>query len=475
MDAIQSVDWFYLLAHQEIWQALATLNARGFAPDLITLSNELRDRGKLEAVGGLAYLAALQNDLPSAVNLPHYLEIMREKAQLRALLQVCAAAVSDIYTDGVESPKIIERAQAGILLVTEEAASERETSMRQIVPGVIDTLEEFSQGNKVMAGYSSGFNYLDNMTSGFEKAQMYVIAGRPSTGKTSLVMDFVLNFSILHGPIAFFSMEMNKQQIGMRALANRARVDFQKFRNGFLTEGDAPRLIASAGELAGLPIHVDDTCGLNGQQILLRARRMVRQHGIKAIAIDYLQLIHGVERYREKRDRVADASEWCKRIAKSLNMPVIVLAQLNRESEKSGHRRPMLSDLAESGDIEQDADLVASLYRPKLNLDVLNPARATLRQAKEQFAHMDDYNKREWYWLRRLDTGDPADLDKPLAESVAFIELAVLKQRNGPTGDAGLVFYKRQMRFVDAWKGNNALRLESDPADAGAQPELEEP
>lgn len=444
--------WFYDLRHQHLWDTITELAGAGQKWDLVSLVTRLRDVGRLSGIGDMPYIMKLTEGVPSTANLPTYLEILAQKWRLRRMASVCMSAVSAMH-EGGSADEVIAKAQAGILEVTDQSGRERESSMRELVPGVIDILERFAQGSKVMSGYSTGFNYLDNMMAGWERGQMYVIAGRPSTGKTSLAVDIMLNFAKLHGPVAFFSLEMTKMQVAMRALANLARQDFQTFRNGFIKDGDAPRMIEAAGRLAQAGVFIDETSGLNGQQMLMRTRRMMRQHGVKMVVIDYLSLMGSVEKYREKRDRVADASDWCKRIAKALDIPVVVLAQLNREMEKGGKSRPpQLSDLAESGDIEQDADFVGTLWRPRIDDDVLNPKQTSVAHARDRYRHMGEESKREWFWLKHVNAGADAE-DEPLADHVSFVNLAVLKQRNGPTGDVGFVFYKRQMRFADAAKG----------------------
>ena len=445
-------DWFYGLAHRMVWVAIQGFTTAGKPWDVTCLVEHLRETGQLESVGGESGITGLL--LAATFDaLPTHLDILEKKWRLRRLADVCVRAMGALDGSG-EAEDIIGAAQSGILEVTEQGGRERERSLQDVMPGVIDVLERFAQGNKVMAGLTTGFNYLDNIMAGWEPAQMYVIAGRPSTGKTSLAVDFILNFARLNGPVAFFSLEMTSMQVAMRMLANEARQDFQTFRNGFINDGDAPRMIEAAGRLAKFGVFIDDTSGLNGQQILMRARRMQHQHGIKMIVIDYLQLMGSTEKFREKRDKVADASEWCKRIAKALNMPVVALAQLNREVEKVGKQRPpMLADLAESGDIEQDADFVGALWRPRIDEEILDVRNTSIEGAKRQFENMKDpISKREFYWLRHLDAGDKAN-QEPMVNHVALVNLAVLKQRNGPTGDVGFVFYKRQMRFADAGKG----------------------
>lgn len=445
-----TTEWFYELRHQQIWDAIVALGGKGAKWDFVGLIARLRDLGILEGVGGVAYLSQMQEEVPSRDNLGYYVEILAEKHRLRRVLDICVRTSASMFDGETPADSIIASAQAGILEVTETAVEEKEKSLRELMPGVIDLLERFAQGHKVMAGYTTGFNYLDNMMAGWENGQMYVIAGRPSTGKTSLCVDFILHFAKTHGPVAFFSKEMTQVQVALRSLANYSQKDFQTFRNGFIADGDAPRMVQAAGDLCMLPVYIDQSSGLNGQQILMRTRRMIRLYGVKAIFIDYLQLMGSTEKYREKRDRVADASEWCKRIAKSLNIPVIVLAQLNREVEKGNKARPpQLSDLAESGDIEQDADFVAALWRPKIDTEILDPREVSINEAKERLRRMGDESKREFFWVKHLDAG-PKENNEPMHDHVSLVSLSVLKQRNGPTGECALVFYRRQMRFADA-------------------------
>lgn len=446
-------EWFYGLSHRMIWEAIQSFEAKAQPWNLRCIFEHLRSRGALESAGGEQDIAGM---IKASVyeTLPTHVGILEENWRLRRLGEVCSRSISRMDNRSGSADAILEEAQAGILGITEQGGRERESSIRSLVPEVLDVLERFGQGKKVMSGYSTGFNYMDNIMAGWESGQMYVIAGRPSTGKTSLAIDFILNFSKGSGPVAFFSLEMNKMQVAMRMLANSARQDFQTFRNGFIKEGDAPRMIEAAGKLADACVYIDETSALNGQQMMMRARRMIHQYGIKLIVIDYLQLMGSSERFREKRDKVADASEWCKRIAKALDMPVIALAQLNRAMERAGKlREPMLADLAESGDIEQDADFVGALWRPKIDPQILDVAHTSIEAARRQYENMQDpESKREFYWLRRLDAGADANLE-PMANHVALVNLAVLKQRNGPTGDVGFVFYKRQMRFADAYTG----------------------
>lgn len=448
---IRSPEWFYDLRHQRIWQTMGDLAGRGTF-DFISIIESLRTAGQLESVGGVEYLNQITDQIPSAKNLPNYLEIGTEKFSLRRTVQVCSQAIAAAYEGGAPAGEVIAEAQAGILAVTEGTNENRAVTLKSLIPDLVDRLEEFAQGHKVMAGLATGFNYLDNMVSGWENGQVYVIAGRPSMGKTSLGLDFLRHGARLHRSVGFFSLEMARAQVAMRCAASEAKISFQKFRNGFLARSQPTRLVTAFGQMAALNILIDDTSHLNGRDIMMRARRMIHEHGIKLIVVDYIQFMGSVEKYRDKKDRVAESSEWMKRIAKTLNIPVIALAQLNREVEKGGaNRRPQLSDLAESGDIEQDADFVGALYKVKLDHEKGVSARLSLIDAKEQVSRMSNENRREWYWLEHC-VEDADEPKKPWAEYIDRRNLAVLKQRNGMTGDCDLVYYKEQMRFADAWK-----------------------
>lgn len=450
---IRTAEWFYDLRHQRIWNVMGELFANG-SFDMISITEALRTAGQLEAVGGITYLNEMESRIASAKNLPNYLEIGTEKFNLRRTVQVCTQAIAAAYSGEKVAGDVIAEAQAGILSVSEGTNENRAVSLKSLIPDLVDTLEAFAQGHKVMAGLATGFNYIDNMVSGWEDGQVYVIAGRPSMGKTSLGLDFLRHGARLHGSVGFFSLEMSRAQVAMRAAAAEAKISFQKFRNGFLAKNQPTRLVTAFGAMAALKIYIDDSSHLNGRDIMMRARRMIHEHGIKLIVIDYLQFMGSVEKYRDKKDRVAESSEWMKRIAKTLKVPVIALAQLNREVEKgNANRRPQLSDLAESGDIEQDADLVGAIYKVKMDneKDSMVSPRMSLIDAQEQVSRMNDENRRQWYWLEKC-VADEDEPRRPWAEYIDRRNLAVLKQRNGMTGDVDLVYYKEQMRFADAWK-----------------------
>lgn len=469
-EAIKDPTAFYDLRHQVIWKAVSDQFTHRGTLDVLSLSEDLRGSGQLESVGGLSYINELLDSVPSAANLGYYLELLLEKQNLRRLLKACTEAVRDIYSDR-PAGEIITSAQANVLGVTEAAAPSREREIRGIMTEVVEVLDEFAQSTKVMMGYSTGFNYLDNIMGGWEPGNFYVVSGRPGGGKTSLLIDILRHASAVM-PCAFFSLEMQSLVIAMRMLAAEARISFQKFRNGYLSKAAPSRLVLAAGRVADRQLWIDDTSSLSGRDILTRARRMIRQHGIKLIAVDYIQIMGCDENYREMRDRVTAASAWLKRIAKTLNVPVIAAAQLNREAAKSANeRRPELSDLAESDAIGRDADFVGALYRCRTDKDTVNP-RLPLRDAQLQFNRMDHRTQREWYWLRRAEV-DKDDTERAWSEYLQRRNLAIVKQRNGQEGDVDLLFYPEQMRFADCWKPERdptsavpLLELEQEPAAA---------
>jgi replicative DNA helicase len=297
--------------------------------------------------------------------------------------------------------------------MSEEVVEEKSNSIKALVSQAIVQIERYHENKGLLTGISSSFADLDKMTSGFQPGDMIVIAARPSMGKTSLAMNIAEHVAIDQKlPVGIFSLEMTADSLVLRMLCSRAKVNLRKIRDGFFTERDFPKLTRTAGKLASSPLFIDDTAGLSILQLRAKARRMWQQHGIKLIVIDYLQLLHSTSRQADNRQQeIADISRGVKGLAKELNVPVIVLSQLNRELEKDKNRKPRLSDLRESGAIEQDADLVALLYK----------------------------------------AGGDEDEETPEQEGVA-LKLLIAKQRNGPTGDIDLTFLKPYTRFESAAK-----------------------
>jgi replicative DNA helicase len=406
---------FYDLRHQCIYEVLCGMYDQKEAIDLITLQQRLRDKGQLDAVGGLSYLGSLADSVPSAANLEYYIAIVREKALLRKMIQTCTGVVGRVYEYEGEVDALLDEVERDVLRISEERVEASSRTIKELVHKAINTIEEYHQRQGMLTGIGTGFGDLDKMTSGLHGGEMVIIAARPSMGKTSLAMNIVEHVVIEQRlPVGVFSLEMTAESLVLRMLCSRSRVNLRNIREGFLAERDFPKLTGAAGKLAGAPLFIDDTSGLSILQLRAKARRMAQQHGVKLFVVDYLQLLNSTSRRAENRQQeIADISNGIKALAKELNVPVIVLSQLNRELEKDKSRKPRLSDLRESGAIEQDADLVALLYKPNSN------------EEEEGGAQEQDATP---------------------------VNLFIAKQRNGPTGDVQLTFLKGFTRFESAAK-----------------------
>jgi replicative DNA helicase len=408
---------FYDLKHQIIFDSLLLMYDEKQAIDLITVQQRLKDERQLDGVGGLAYLATLSDKVPSAANLGYYLEIIREKHLLRRMIQACTEVLARVYEHEGDVDQLVDAVERDILKISESQASTATSTMKELVHKAINKIEEFHQRQGMLTGLATGFLDFDKMTSGFHGGEMIVIAARPSMGKTSLAMNIAEHVALESGlPVGVFSLEMTAESLVLRMLCSRSRVNLRNIRDGFLAERDFPKLTGAAGKLAASPLYIDDTGGLSILQLRAKARRMAQQYGIKLFVVDYLQLLNSTSRRAENRQQeIADISNGLKSLAKELDVPVIVLSQLNRELEKDKGRKPRLSDLRESGSIEQDADLVALLYKPVSGDDEEGPA---------------------------------------LEEDAVPVNLLIAKQRNGPTGDVALTFMKSYTRFESAARVN---------------------
>jgi len=408
---------FYDLRHQTIYENLADMfNARE-AIDVITLQQRLKDKQLLEQVGGIAYLAQLQDAVPSAANLSYYLDIVQEKFLLRKMIRTCTDVVGRVYDFEGEVDALMDEVERDILRISESRAQGSVLGVKELVGKAIGTIENYFSRKGVLNGLATGFADLDRITDGLHGSEMIVIAARPSMGKTSLAMNIAEHVVLEEKlPVAVFSLEMSAESLVLRMMCSSARVNLRSIREGFMSESDFPKLTSAAGRLANAPLFIDDSAGLSILQLRARARRMWQQHGIKLFVVDYLQLLHSTgKRSQENRQQeISDISSGLKALAKELKVPVIVLSQLNRELEKDKSRKPRLSDLRESGAIEQDADVVGLLYKPNAGEDE-----------------------------------DGVTVDEPEGLPV---NLLIAKQRNGPTGDVNLTFLKSYTRFESAAK-----------------------
>ena len=412
---------FYDLRHQTIYETLSTMfNARQ-PIDLITVQQNLKDRQLLEQIGGIAYLSQLQDSVPSAANLAYYIEIVKEKFLLRKMIQTCSGVVGRIYDYEGDVDELLDEVEKEVLRVNESRVQTNVQGVKELVNHAIGTIEHFFNRKGELSGLATGFADLDKMTDGLHGGEMIVIAARPSMGKTSLAMNIVEHVVVeAKVPVGVFSLEMSAESLVLRMMCSLARVNLRSIREGFMSEADFPKLHVAAGKLVSSKLFIDDSAGLSILQLRARARRMAQQHGIKLFVIDYLQLLHSTARRSQenRQQEIAEISSGLKALAKELNVPVIVLAQLNREIEKDKNRKPRMSDLRESGSIEQDADLVGLLYKPNAG-----------------------------------DDDDAAATDE--ADGVP-VNLLIAKQRNGPTGDVSLTFLKKYTRFESAAKFSDA-------------------
>jgi replicative DNA helicase len=410
-------EFFYDLRHQTIYENLAAMFNTREPIDLITVQQKLKDKQLLEQIGGIAYLNECQNAVPSAANLSYYLEIVREKFLLRKMIQTCTEVVGRVYDYEGEVDALMDEVERDVLRISESRAQGSVMTTKDLVGKAIGTIENYFSRKGVLNGLGTGFPDLDRMTDGLHGSEMIVIAARPSMGKTSLAMNIVEHVVLEQKlPVGVFSLEMSAESLILRMMCSIARVNLRSIREGFMSESDFPKLTSAAGKLANSPLFIDDSAGLSILQLRARARRLHQQHGVKLFVVDYLQLLHSTARRSQenRQQEIADISSGIKALAKELKVPVLVLSQLNRELEKDKSRKPRLSDLRESGAIEQDADVVGLLYKPN--------------------------------------AGD--DEDGAAAEEADGlpVNLLIAKQRNGPTGDINLTFLKNYTRFESAAK-----------------------
>ena len=405
---------FYDLRHQTIFETVLEMYDQREAIDMITLQARLKNKQRLDEVGGLAYLTSLPDAVPSAANLSYYLEIVLQKHVLRKMIQTCTEVVGRVYDHEGEVDTLLDEVERDILRISEARVEGKTDKIKDLVNKAITIIEDYHNRQGMLTGVGTGFVDFNKMTTGLHGGEMIVVAARPSMGKTSLAMNIAEYAAIEQKlPVGVFSLEMTSESLVMRMLCSQARVNLRNVREGFLVERDFPKLTAAAGRLAGAPLFIEDTSGLSILQLRAKARRMWQQYGIKLFVIDYLQLLHSTARRAENRQQeIADISNGIKSLAKELDVPVIVLSQLNRELEKDKDRKPRLSDLRESGAIEQDADLVCLLYKPSRG---------------------DDENAGE-------------------EQDALPVNLLIAKQRNGPTGDVHLTFLKSYTRFESAAK-----------------------
>lgn len=408
---------FYRGAHQKIFTAIEELFSRGEPVDLVTLANRLKENGHLEKIGGGAYLANIVDSVPLAVNPIHYAGIIRDKSSLRRLIEKANKIIQSCFEDRGNVDEIIDYAEQAVFEISEKKAKKDFHPLGELVQGNIDALEQRQADKSMLTGIPSGFTRLDNLTSGFQNSDLIILAARPAMGKTSFALNIARNAAVDHHvPVAVFSLEMSKEQLSMRLLTAEARIDSARLRSGFFNKEDWNRLTDAASLFGQAPIYIDDSPDITTMDIRAKARRLKMENGLGLIIIDYLQLMRA-RKAGERRDlEISEISRSLKSLAKELNVPVIALSQLNRMLEQRGDKRPMLSDLRESGALEQDADVVAFIYRDEV------------------------YNKEE---------------NNP---NRGKAEIILGKQRNGPVGTISLSFLNAYTRFENLEPGDYAGR-----------------
>ena len=405
LEAIRPSD-HYRPAHQIVHEAILDLYARGEPADAITVSNELSRRGDLQRIGGAPYLHTLIASVPTAANAGYYARIVRERAILRRLVEAGTRIVQMGYAGDSDADDLVDRAQAEVYAVTDRRIAEDYHSLSEIMPGALDEIEAIGSHGGQMTGVPTGFADLDGLTNGLHPGQMIVIAARPAVGKSALALDFARSATIRHNlPTVLFSLEMGRNEITMRLLAAEARVPMNLMRTGQLSDDDWARLARRMSEVVDAPLFIDDSPNMSLMEIRAKCRRLKQRHGLRLVVIDYLQLMSSPKRVENRQQEVSEMSRSLKLLAKELEVPVVALSQLNRGPEQRQDKRPMLSDLRESGSIEQDSDVVILLHRE------------------------DAYEK-----------------ESPRAGEA---DLIVAKHRNGPTATVTVAFQGHYSRFVD--------------------------
>ncbi|MCM3570715.1 replicative DNA helicase [Neobacillus mesonae] len=398
---------FYRAAHQKIFNVMLKLNDEGKAVDLITVTEELSAANLIEDIGGVSYLSEVAASVPTAANIEYYARIVEEKSLLRRLIRTATNIAQDGYTREDEVETVLNDAEKNILEVAQRKNAGAFHNIKDVLVRTYDNIELMHARAGDITGIPTGFAELDRMTAGFQRNDLIIVGARPSVGKTAFALNIAQNVAIkANETVAIFSLEMGAEQLVMRMLCAEGNIDAQRLRTGSLTDDDWGKLVMAMGSLSNAPIFIDDTPGVKVNEIRAKCRRLKQEHGLGMILIDYLQLVLGSGKSGENRQQeVSEISRSLKQLARELQVPIIALSQLSRGVEQRQDKRPMMSDIRESGSIEQDADIVAFLYR-------------------------DDYYDKE-------------------SENKNIIEIIIAKQRNGPVGTVSLAFVKEYNKFVN--------------------------
>ncbi|NTV12575.1 MAG: replicative DNA helicase [Desulfobulbaceae bacterium] len=398
---------FYRPEHRVIFAAMILLFNKSEPQDLITVTNVIKDENNLEKMGGPAYLATLTDIVPVATNIVYYAKIVREKSILRRLISTSTEVASRCYEEQDDIDQLLDDTEKSIFEIARAKSGQSFHQIGTVIKSAFNEVKKLSERKELITGVPSGFEEFDRKTAGLQPSDLIILAARPSMGKTALAMNIVQNAALLYKvPVGVFSLEMSKEQLGMRMLCSLSKVDSQRVRTGHIQESDWPKLARAVGMLSESPIYIDDTPALTIMELRGKARRLKTEHNLGLVVVDYLQLMRGQHGATERREQeISEISRSLKAMAKELHIPVIALSQLNRSLESRSDKRPMLSDLRESGAIEQDADVICFIYRDEV------------------------YNKSE---------GNPKR---------GIAELIIGKQRNGPTGTIELTFISEFTTF----------------------------
>jgi replicative DNA helicase len=396
---------FYKSSHRKIFYGMTELFEKNEPIDLITLTDHLRKKDELEAVGGISYLSSLANMIPTAANIKYHSQIVREKALLRGLLRTAGDIAGKVYEDNLDAEDLVDYAEKSVFDISEKKIKASFVTLKEVIKGSFEMIEHLYDKKETVTGVASGFKDLDDMTTGFQKGDLIIVGGRPSMGKTAFVLNVAQHVGLeSREPVAIFSLEMAKEQLAFRMLCAEAMVNSNSIRKGFIKKEDWHRLTSAASKLTDAPVFIDDSSGITVLEVRAKARRLKIEHGLSLVIVDYLQLMRGKGSFERREQEISDISRSLKGLAKELSVPVIAVSQLNRSVEQRRPPTPILADLRESGAIEQDADVILFVYRPEI------------------------YDK---------------DANKGHAEVI------IAKQRNGPTGIVNLTFMSNCTRFTD--------------------------
>ena len=403
---------FYRPSHRKVFEAILALFERNEPIDLLTVTEVLRRRNQIEEVGGSAYLASLMEAVPTAANVLHHARMVRETAILRSLINVATEVIAECYEHTEDVEELLDRAERMIFEISEQRVNAAFANLKELLKDSIRYTEQLYERHELITGLPTGFRDFDQLTAGLQPSDLIIIAARPGMGKTSFALNIARNVGVrVREPrqaVAIFSLEMSKEQLALRMLCAEAEIDSSRLRRGYLDKNEWGRLVNAANELSDTPIFIDDSPSLTALDIRAKARRLQAEHGLGLIIIDYLQLLRGRGRVENRQQEISEISRSLKALAKELKVPVVALSQLSRAVEQRNMRIPQLADLRESGAIEQDADLIAFIYRDEV------------------------YDK---------DTKDKG-----------IAKIIIGKQRNGPTGEIELQFSREYARFKDLEK-----------------------